>query len=88
MSGVSLCGLGFDVQFEAARSEVVWSGITPSDQECPICAWKVYLSLSAMSWPVRSELGCPREVQPAAGMFSLSLAIGFDAFQSALECLV
>ena len=59
MSGVSLCDLSLDVQFEAIRSEVVWSGIAASDQECPVRAWKVCLSLSAMSWPARSELGCP-----------------------------
>ena len=33
------------------------------------------------SWPVRSELGCPAcGVQPEAGMFSLHLVIGSDAF--------
>ena len=43
--------------------------------------------LSGHSWPVRSELGCPRvAVQPEAVMFSLHLVVRCGAFRSALEC--
>ena len=45
---------------------------------CPVCAWKVCWSLSGQSWPVRSELGCPREaVNP---MCSLGLLVRSGAF--------
>ena len=43
--------------------------------------------LSGHSWPVRSELGCPRvAVQPEAGMFSLRLVARSCAFRTAPEC--
>ena len=40
-------------------------------------------------WPVRSELGCPRDaVQPEARIFSLRLVERSGGFRSALECLI